>query len=606
MTTGALPAPDRRVLGARRSLLRWLAWFTAANSGCAGLVGVRYLWLYDWPSDAIGIGYPFLAFVGQSALLAFACVFLPAASLTAVWPNRRAVVGLAVFTAAAMLTLLFLDVNVFAEYRYHLDPLTAALFEPVTWLAAGLQFLILLVFESLLARILARWLVHWAGGAAGRWLAAGLVTCWVAGYGIYVWADAVAYVPVTQFTRYLPLYFPQGGRRRLAKLGLIKPGTAWEADQVGELDAAARQLRYPLSPLFCRAVSTPNLMVILIDALRPEVVHPQLTPTLVGLSRQSLVFRNHWSGGNSSRMGIFSLMYGLPGTYWQAFDGLQRPPVLMDELRKRGYAFVLSSAAGFGSPAQLDRTVFAGVSGLPPEREGDGKDRNRAVTRDWLRWLEESDTREPFFAFLYYDPPLQNMAGEGREPLALDDRYPAAGAVARRWRQYRLAARFVDGEVATAIDSLRARGLWDRTVLIVTSDHGYEFDDSGLGYVGHANAFTPYQLRTPLIVHWPGKTPQEFTHRTSHHDLPPTLLGEVFGCTNEPGDYSVGRNLFEGQDWPWLIAGSYNSYAIVAPDMIIVSQNGLVEIRGPDYRPRAHLDTSVVSDALGVMARFYR
>jgi membrane-anchored protein YejM (alkaline phosphatase superfamily) len=148
--------------------------------------------------------------------------------------------------------------------------------------------------------------------------------------------------------------------------------------------------------------------------------------------------------------------------------------------------------------------------------------------------------------------------------------------------------------------------LWDRTVLIVTSDHGYEFDDSGLGYVGHANAFTPYQLRTPLIVHWPGKTPQEFTHRTSHHDLPPTLLGEVFGCTNEPGDYSVGRNLFEGQDWPWLIAGSYNSYAIVAPDMIIVSQNGLVEIRGPDYRPRAHLDTSVVSDALGVMARFYR
>jgi membrane-anchored protein YejM (alkaline phosphatase superfamily) len=276
----------------------------------------------------------------------------------------------------------------------------------------------------------------------------------------------------------------------------------------------------------------------------------------------------------------------------------------MDELRKRGYAFVLSSAAGFGSPAQLDRTVFAGVPGLPPEPEGDGKERNRAVTRDWLRWLEESGAREPFFAFLYYDPPLQNMPAEGSEPLALDDRYPAA--VARRWRQYRLAARFVDREVSTAIDSLRARGLWDRTVVIVTSDHGYEFNDAGLGYVGHANAFTPHQLRTPLIVHWPGKTPREFTHRTSHHDLPPTLLGEVFGCTTDPGDYSVGRNLFAGQDWPWLIAGSYDSYAVVAPDTIVVSQNGLVEIRGPDYRPRAHLDTGVVRDALNVMARFYR
>src|SRR5262245_2726283 len=604
MTAGPLRAPDRRVLGARGSLLRWLGWFSAANGGCAALVGVRYLWLYDWPSDAIGIVYPLLAFVGQWALLAFACVFLPAAFLTAVWPNRRAVVGLAVLTAAAMLTLLFLDANVFAERRYHLDLLTAALFEPVTWLIAGLQFVILLVFESLLARILTRWLVHRPDGGAGRWLAAGLVTCWVAGYVIYLWADAVAYVPVTQFTRYLPLYFPQGARRRLAGLGLIEPGTARDSDRLAGLDAAARQLRYPLSPLSCHAVSPPNLMVILIDALRPEVVHPQLTPTLVGLSRESLVFRNHWSGGNSSRMGIFSLMYGLPSTYWKAFDGVQRPPVLMDELRKRGYALVLSSAAGFGSPAQLDRTVFAGVPGLPPAPEGDGTEKNRAVTRDWLRWLEESGGREPFFAFLYYDPPLQNMPAAGSEPLALDDRYPAA--VARRWRQYRLAARFVDREVATAIDSLRARGLWDHTVVIVTSDHGYEFDDAGLGYVGHANAFTPHQLRTPLIVHWPGKTPREFTHRTSHHDLPPTLLGEVFGCTTDPGDYSVGRNLFAGQDWPWLIAGSYDSYAVVAPDTIVVSQNGLVEIRGPDYRPRAHLDTSVVSDALNVMARFYR
>src|SRR5215813_14100603 len=153
MTAGPLRPPDQRVSRSRRSLLRWLAWFTAANGGCAGLVGVRYLWLYDWPSDAIGIVYPLLAFVGHSALLAFAFVFLPAACLIAVWPNRRAVVGLAVFTAAVMLTFLFLDANVFAEHRYHLDPLTAALFEPVTWLVAGLQLVIMLVFESLLARL---------------------------------------------------------------------------------------------------------------------------------------------------------------------------------------------------------------------------------------------------------------------------------------------------------------------------------------------------------------------------------------------------------------------------------------------------------------------
>jgi membrane-anchored protein YejM (alkaline phosphatase superfamily) len=156
------------------------------------------------------------------------------------------------------------------------------------------------------------------------------------------------------------------------------------------------------------------------------------------------------------------------------------------------------------------------------------------------------------------------------------------------------------------IDALRARGLWDRTVVIVTSDHGYEFDDSHLGYVGHATAFTPHQLRVPLIVHWPGNSPRDFTHRTSHYDLAPTLLGGVLGCTTDPADYSVGRSLFAGENWPWLIAGSYNSYAIVEPDTIIVSQNGLIEILGHDYRPGGRLDASVVSDAVGVMRRFYR
>ena len=156
------------------------------------------------------------------------------------------------------------------------------------------------------------------------------------------------------------------------------------------------------------------------------------------------------------------------------------------------------------------------------------------------------------------------------------------------------------------IESLHASGLWDRTVVIVTSDHGFEFDDSGLGYVGHATAFTPHQLRVPLIVHWPGKSPQEFTHRTSHHDLPPTLLAELFGCTTPPSEYSVGRNLFGGQDWPWLIAGSYTAYAVVTPDTTMVSQGGLVELRDSQYRMRGHLDAGVVRDALEAMRRFYR
>lgn len=596
---------SRRHGGSRRVLLRWLVWFTAASAACAGLIGLRYLWLYDWPADAIGIGYAMAAFVSHSALLGLVWVLLPGALLIVAWPNRRAVTALAVVTAAALLTYLLLDANVFAQYRYHLDLLTAALFERSTWVAVGVQFLVLLLFAGLLARAVTRWSAQRPASAGGELrLVAALVVCWFVAQAIHVWADAVAYVPITQFTRYLPLYFPLHSRRRLARWGLIDPKRLVQHRALGDLAVAGGQLRYPLSPLSCRPGASLNLMVIVVDALRPDAIDPELTPAIADLRRESLAFRNHWSGGNSSRMGIFSMAYGLPSTYWTAFEGVQRPPVLVDELRARRYAFVLASAAGFGAPADLDRSIFAGVPDLPQQHPGNGKQHNTAVTRDWLDWLEHAELREPFFAFLYYDPPLQDMPGRGSEPLALDDRYPPA--VARLWRQYRLAARFVDRQVAQVIESLRASNLWDRTVLIVTSDHGFEFDDSGLGYLGHANAFTPHQLRTPLIVHWPGKTPHEFTHRTSHHDVAPTLLGELFDCTTPPGDYSVGRSLFAGVDWPWLIAGSYNAYAIVGPETIMVSQGGLVELRGPDYRLGGHLDARIARDAMEAMRRFYR
>src|SRR5262249_5888626 len=39
MTAGPLRPPDQRVSRSRRSLLRWLAWFTAANGGGAGPLG---------------------------------------------------------------------------------------------------------------------------------------------------------------------------------------------------------------------------------------------------------------------------------------------------------------------------------------------------------------------------------------------------------------------------------------------------------------------------------------------------------------------------------------------------------------------------------------
>ena len=157
--------------------------------------------------------------------------------------------------------------------------------------------------------------------------------------------------------------------------------------------------------------------------------------------------------------------------------------------------------------------------------------------------------------------------------------------------------------------ALASAGLKENTLVMITSDHGYEFDDLGLGYYGHASNFGPFQLRATLLMQWPGRAAQRFGHRTAHQDLPATLLQGLFGCKNPPADYSMGRNLFDEVSWDWIIAGSYHDHAIVEPGRIMVTEpGGFAEVLGPDYRPPADasLDAGLIEESMREMRRFYR
>lgn len=597
----------------RRELYRWAGWFCAVNAGLYLLVALRYLPLWSWPDGAVATLYVPLAMAGQMAVLAIVLPFLVLGPLIAAWPSRRVVTAVAVLLAAAALVLLVLDSNVFVERRFHLSLFTAALFGTATWIFTAVVFLIALAFEAMLAGIIQRWLAGRPRPAGGRPLAAALVACWVGSQGLHIWADAMGYSPITRFTAMLPLYYPIHAKRTLAKLGWLDEERVRQARLLRQGGAgAAGDLRYPLRPLACAPPTgtTPNVLWILIDALRPDAIDPAASPTVAAFRDTGQSFANHWSGGNSSRMGVFSLFYGLPSTYWQSFYDTQQPPVLLDEVRRQGYEVMTSSAVGYGSPTLIDRTVFAGVPGLKPEADAPGAEKNRAVTADWLQWLAARQAQGQavgrFFAFLYYDPPF---TGEDAANPPPDERYVSNAKARERWLRYRSGVHMVDGEVRRVLAALGSAGLADDTLVIISSDHGYEFDDLGLGYYGHASNFGPWQLRSTLLLRWPGKAARVYEHRTAHQDLAPTLLEGLFGCTNPPADYSLGRNLFDGVSWDWIIAGSYHDHAIVEPGRIMVTgPGGFAEVLGPDYRPPADatLNAGLIEEALREMRRFYR
>jgi len=126
---------------------------------------------------------------------------------------------------------------------------------------------------------------------------------------------------------------------------------------------------------------------------------------------------------------------------------------------------------------------------------------------------------------------------------------------------YDAGIRQLDTELGRLFSALRKDGLYDQTLLVVTSDHGEEFGDHGR--VDHF--ITQYQeiLRVPLIVRGPG-VPAGLRIRTpvSSVDLVPTLLA-MAGADPAPGldGLDLGPLLRGGDDRPFRERTQYGEAA---------------------------------------------
>ena len=200
-----------------------------------------------------------------------------------------------------------------------------------------------------------------------------------------------------------------------------------------------------------------------------------------------------------------------------------------------------------------------------------------------------------------------------REPPPGTDGLFEAGdevPMAAEFAVYQAAVRYVDGLVGEVLDDLERRGLADDTVVLITSDHGEEFGESAENLQKHGSGYTRHQLVTPMVLAWPGREKGVvYDHRSSHYDILPTLMRELFACDNPASDYSVGYSLFEHEPWSWMLAGSYYNYAVLEPDQVTVTYpNGLYEVRDWDYRlvPSPRFRGEVLESASEQNARFFR
>jgi arylsulfatase A-like enzyme len=242
----------------------------------------------------------------------------------------------------------------------------------------------------------------------------------------------------------------------------------------------------------------PDIFIVTIDSLRCDYLSPYnpavaFTPAIDAFARESTVFRNaftRYGGTGLSEPAIWSGAMLLHKQYVQPFAPMNSLEKLL--LAER-YKLFLSRD-----------TILAAI--LKPETEAVELDPagspHRYDLASSLESLEReldrelpSENRRPFFA--YTQPQNIHIAVIQREGAQALDGRPYPGFYA----PYASRLARVDESFGRFIEFLKARRLYDRSIVILTADHGDSLGEEGRW--GHAYTLFPEIVRLPLIVHLP-------------------------------------------------------------------------------------------------------
>lgn len=356
----------------------------------------------------------------------------------------------------------------------------------------------------------------------------------------------------------------------------------------------------------------PNILFIVVDDMGSWAMgnagHPNaVTPNLDRLAREGATFRNHFSASavcSPSRAclltGKYSLETGVPDVLGKDEKiGLDlSQPTLPKAFQRAGYHTGLIGKWHLGHadrfyPTRFGYDVFQGfriggkeppLSSSDPEIELNPSVKKviKGYTSDILTDLAIDfidHSRQPFFLSLHYWAPHANQGvstADGDrtwlplpeedlapfrdiDPVIPNPDYPRldVARVKRMTREYLASVHGVDRNLGRIFQHLASKGILDRTIIVFTSDNGYNLGHQGIWHKGNGwwiltnnrgdrpNLYDQ-SMRVPALIRWPAKIPagQEITAANSSLDWFPTLCG-LAGVPTEAGWNLRGADLKE-------------------------------------------------------------
>jgi len=285
----------------------------------------------------------------------------------------------------------------------------------------------------------------------------------------------------------------------------------------------------------------PNIFLFVIDSLRPDYLgayNPRVdfTPNLDALARDSVALHNvytQYAGTSLSEPAIWAGAMLLHAHY-------QQPFLKMNNLEKLAQADDYQLIVSWD---EVLRQILSPADGAI-KLDTDKPLWNQLEACSTIRQAESVlDRRDPARPVLFYAQP-KNVHQFAHNDLP---RATKANWIYRPGFNNRVAYEVhqVDGCIGGFVSYLKARGMYDDSVIIITSDHG---DATGeLGRSSHSTIIYPEIIRVPLIVHLPAKWQQGFVcddHRVSAlTDITPSLY-YLLGHRPIRHDPMLGHPLF--------------------------------------------------------------
>ncbi len=529
--------------------------------------------------------------LSQAALFALAPFVL---ALPFLFTGRRGYAPVMVSLSTLLVVFFIANGMVYKLYRFHINGFVLDMlfggaagdvfqFDTVLYVKVALAVVVLALFMSgvwFLCRVLFKRVQY----AAVVPLVSLFLLSLLFSHLFHAYSAVVKTAGVIRSAAVIPYNVPLTANRLMLRLGVISKENLTVNLGGGE----GSGVNYPLNPIVAQPDSVQkNIVLIAIDSWSKNAWAPEVSPNIWNFAYRCSEFGDHISSGNGTTGSVIGMFFSLPASYKDDLDVSGTQPILVNQLLSQGYDVKVFASATLVHPP-FGRMMFSNVPNLRIESKGATcYDRDCEITDEFIDYLD-GEREKPFFSFLFYDlahgcelPVEKNRrftpAWDFPDYLALNNNMNPTPF----WNLYRNSLFQIDSLVGCVLTELEERKLLDNTVVVITGDHGQEFNENKKNYWGHSSNFSPVQVRVPFICFDAAKAARLYKHRTTHYDIATTLLKEYLGVQNPVSDLGVGQLMTDSCNRDWHYVGDYGNYAFVMDaDMRILEKkhSGYIEV----------------------------